>query len=158
MSHSEQPSVMPLQPDASLSLGQQLASQRKVRGLSIADVSLRLKIAESIIQALESDDWAITGVSEHFMRGYARNYMQLLGIEMVHQSVKGFSTSSTSLSSVNQLERPMKYVSVTKLNRRWRWLWLWLMSVLLIVLVALWSQATLWDEWNLTFWLNHEKK
>lgn len=156
MSQRDQPSMMPLQPDASLSLGQQLASQRKVRGLSIADMSLQLKIAEPIIQALESDDWAITGISEQFMRGYARNYMQLLGIEMPHQLVEDFSTSSTSLSSVNQLERPMKYVSVTKVNRRWRWLWL--TSVLVIVLVALWSQAALWDEWNLTSWLNHEKK
>ncbi len=156
MSHREQPSMMPLQPDASLSLGQQLASQRKVRGLSIEDISLQLKIAETTIQALESDDWVTTGISEQFMRGYARNYMQLLGIEMAHQSVEGFSTSSTSLSSVNQLERPMKYVSVSKVNRRWRWLWL--SSVLVIILVALWSQAGFWDEWSMTSWLNHEKK
>lgn len=156
MSHREQPSMVPLQPDTSLSLGQQLASQRKVRGLSIADMSLQLKIAEPIIQALESDDWTTTGVSEQFMRGYARNYMQLLGIEMPDQLVEGISTSSTSLSSVNQLERPMKYVSVTKVNRRWRWLWL--SSVLVIVLVALWSQAALWEEWDLSSWLNHVKK
>jgi cytoskeletal protein RodZ len=148
--------MMPLQPDTSLSLGQQLASQRKVRGLSTMDISLQLKIAESIIQALEADDWTRTGISEQFMRGYARNYMQLLGIEMTSQLVESVSTSATSLSSVNQLERPMKYVPVTQTNHRWSWLWLTI--ILVIVLVALWSQPSLLDELGLASWFNHENK
>lgn len=156
MSDCEQPSTMPLQADASLSLGRQLASQRKLRGLSVADIALQLKVAEHIIQALESDDWVIPGISEQLMRGYARNYLQLLGMEVPHQLCERLSISVTTLSSVNQLARPIKVVSTTKANRRWRWLWLG--SVLAIILVALWSQAALWDEWQLTYWLNYEKK
>lgn len=156
MSHSEHPNMMPLQPDASLSLGQQLASQRKVRGLSVADISLQLKIAAPVVQALEADDWATVGVSEQFMRGYARNYAQLMGVKMTSQSVEDFSTLPTTLFSVNQLDRHVKYVPVPKVNHRWRWLWLSI--ILVIVLVALWSQASLWSEGSVASWLNYEKK
>lgn len=156
MSEGGFPRMMPLQTDASLSLGQQLASQRKARGWSAADMALQLKIAEPVVLALETDDWTATGVSEQFMRGYARNYAQLLGIEMPPQWVEERADASASLSSVNQLERPVHYVPAARGNRRWRWLWLGVL--LAIVLVALWSQASLFQDVNLSSWFSQENK
>jgi cytoskeletal protein RodZ len=147
MSHHDLQTIIPLQPDASLSFGQQLASQRTVRGLSISDVAHQLKLAESVVQALESDDWLKTEVSEPFRRGYARNYAQLIGVEMMANQWDGKIAISASLSSVNQLDRQMKYVPFNKVNHRWRWLWLGVVSA--IVLVALWSQVSFWDDWLL---------
>lgn len=145
-----------LQPDASLALGQRLASQRKVRAMSIEEVAQRLKLTEAVVLALESDKWGATGLSEAFMRGYARNYAQLLGMSLDHQWANEANTQTSLLSSVNQLDEHLPYVSSHKVNPRWRWLWLLLM--LALVSVVLFSQASLWDEGDLTSWLSHEKK
>lgn len=154
---ADQPSMIALQPDASLSLGQRLASQRKQRGQRVTEVAQQLKVPEGVVQALESDDWSEMGISEQFMRGYARNYAQLMGVSIELDAVDVTSAaSSTPLSSVNQLDRHVKYVPMARAKRRWRWLWLSLLSIM--VLIALWNQAGLWHDWDLTPLLNDEVK
>jgi cytoskeletal protein RodZ len=150
--------VMPLQPDASLSIGLKLASQRKLLGKTVQDIAQQLKVSESVVQALESDDWATVGVSDLFMCGYLRNYAQLIGLTIEPELASGLKQQSaeTHLASVNQLETSVTYAAVNHSKRRWNWIWLVL--VLGIVLLVLWSQQGLWGGWSQLSLFNDELK
>ncbi len=60
--------------------GQTLAEARRARGLSVTDVSAKLKLAPRQIEALEADDYsALPGAL--FTRGFIRSYARLLGVD-----------------------------------------------------------------------------
>lgn len=63
----------------SASLGQRLRAAREARAWSVADTSARLHFPGTIVQALESGDYARIG-NGIYLRGYVLSYLRLLGL------------------------------------------------------------------------------
>ncbi|WP_243720387.1 helix-turn-helix domain-containing protein [Luteimonas aestuarii] len=61
--------------------GERLRTAREAAGLSIADVSARLRIPERVIQSLEAGD-ASHADAPVFVRGQLRSYARLLGVRL----------------------------------------------------------------------------
>lgn len=61
------------------SIGQQLASQRRRREISVRQVSDQIKLPGSVIESLESD--RLDKVAPLYLRGYVRNYANFLGLD-----------------------------------------------------------------------------
>ena len=62
------------------SLGQTLAMARQKAGISFAEIETRLKLNHTQITKLEQDDYQSL-VPETFVKGYIKNYCNLLGID-----------------------------------------------------------------------------
>ena len=62
-----------------LSVGARLNAARQAAGMSINDVSQRIKLTAKQIVALENDDFEQLGLV--FSRGFVRNYARLLGLD-----------------------------------------------------------------------------
>ncbi|MEO7917031.1 MAG: RodZ domain-containing protein [Dokdonella sp.] len=71
------------------SLGQKLQIGRERLGMSVSDVSTRLKLSERVIRRLEADELAelTEGV---FLRGYLLSYARLVGLpaDVIHEVVR----------------------------------------------------------------------
>jgi cytoskeleton protein RodZ len=62
------------------SVGEQLSTARKARGLEVVDVAQALKLGPRQVEALENGDWQ--GLPGHtFIRGFVRNYARLVQID-----------------------------------------------------------------------------
>lgn len=61
--------------------GAKLKQSREASGLSVADVSARLKMPVKVVSALESEDWSLLGAPV-FVRGQLRSYARLVGIDI----------------------------------------------------------------------------
>jgi len=80
MSDNDQTTESPESELAAASAGKLLASAREKAGLSVEDVSTKLRLSARQIQALEDDDaTALPGAM--FVRGFIRNYSKLLGVD-----------------------------------------------------------------------------
>ena len=66
-------------PGAEAGVGVRLRTAREAAGLSIEDVSTRLKMPVRIVQALEEEDWSRLGAPV-FVRGQLRSYARLMGL------------------------------------------------------------------------------
>ncbi len=67
-------------PSSTQTAGEQLAQTRKERGLSVADVAAKLRIAPRQIEALEADDYdRLPGHT--IARGFVRNYARFLQLD-----------------------------------------------------------------------------
>ncbi|NUS60882.1 MAG: helix-turn-helix domain-containing protein [Lysobacter sp.] len=60
-------------------VGARLRKAREAAGLSIEDVSERLKMPTRVVQALEAEEWSRLGAPV-FVRGQLRSYSRLLGL------------------------------------------------------------------------------
>ncbi len=63
------------------SLGQRLQAERLAQGLSIEDICQRLKLPETVVVSMETDDYDKLGAAV-FARGRLGNYARLLGVPM----------------------------------------------------------------------------
>jgi cytoskeletal protein RodZ len=63
-----------------LSIGETLARARRDAGLSVADVSQRTRIRESVIERLEHDDYSASGI-DLFARGEIREIAHAVGVD-----------------------------------------------------------------------------
>jgi cytoskeleton protein RodZ len=68
-------------PLGSVSCGARLKQAREAAGLSVEEVSARLKMPVRVIRTLESDDWAPLGAPV-FVRGQVRSYARLLNVDV----------------------------------------------------------------------------
>ena len=71
MNNNNQTSENPEQGADALSVGQQLAGQRRRREISIRQVSDQIKLPGWVIEALEAD--RMDRVAPLYLRGYVRN-------------------------------------------------------------------------------------
>ena len=68
-------------PEGGDSCGARLRQAREQAGMSREQVSARLKMPVRVIDALESDDWAVIGAPV-FVRGQLRSYARLMRIDL----------------------------------------------------------------------------
>lgn len=61
-------------------LGQALVEAREAQGLSVADVSRSINLRETVVRAIESDDFTLCG-GDVYARGHIRAYARLLGLD-----------------------------------------------------------------------------
>lgn len=81
-----------LEPGHGTGFGPQLKQSREAAGLSLEQVSARLKMPARVLGALEAGDWDMLG-APIFVRGQLRSYARLLG-EPVPESVETALQSS----------------------------------------------------------------
>jgi len=62
------------------SLGQYLSAQRKIRGISLIQVSNETKIAVNWLEAIENDQWDILP-GQAFTKGFVKAYARSLAID-----------------------------------------------------------------------------
>jgi cytoskeleton protein RodZ len=63
--------------------GSLLTKARSVKGLSTADIALKLRLKVHIIEALERDE-VLSTISLTFTKGYVRSYAKLMGLDEAH--------------------------------------------------------------------------
>ena len=68
-------------PFGGVSCGARLKQAREAAGLSVEEVSARLKMPGRVVQTLESDDWSTLGAPV-FVRGQVRSYARLLNVDV----------------------------------------------------------------------------
>lgn len=85
-----------------LSVGKTLREAREQLGLSLNDVSNRIKFAARQIEALEADDYAHLPEAA-FVRGFVRSYARLLELDPEHL-LSGLPTSHMKGSSAQEVK------------------------------------------------------
>lgn len=121
-------------PEAPL-LGVLLQNAREQHGLSIDDISNRLRLSPRQIKALENDDFAALPEAM-ITRGFIRNYARLLGMdaEPLLQAYRAFVPSSDSPRAISiQSEN----ILISGSNKR-PWLMYMLASLVIALLVGAW--------------------
>lgn len=118
--------------DTPPSLGKQLRVGRGYLGLSVAEVSTRLKLSERIIRSLEADDFV--GLNDGvFLRGYIKSYARLVGlpVDVVHNVVR-------------ELTAPAPLVATGTIPRSRYLLDRWSVSATYLILTGLIVGPTVW--------------
>ncbi len=129
--------------DAVENPGKRLRIARQAKGMSLADVATHLHLNQSIVQALENNDHdRLPGPV--FVRGYARNYARLLGLDdasiLTHYGGT-YTDHSHRPAPMNQGVKPEIHSSHFAVR-----LVSWILVVGLLGLLAFWWQGHL--EWN----------
>lgn len=118
-------------------LGRQLAEAREAQGLSVEDVSSRLRLSPRQIKALEEDDFTLLP-EPMITRGFIRNYARLLELdpepllEAYRAKVPSEPPRAISIPSAN--------IPISDSNRRPRLLYM-LGGLLIAVLLGVWLYA-----------------
>ncbi len=114
------------------SLGQQLRAGRERLGLSVADVSARLKLSQRIVADMEEDKVgeADEGV---FLRGYLLSYARLVGLpsDVIHAVVRDFT-------------RPVPLIATGTIPKSRYLLDRWSVSATYLILTGLIVGPTVW--------------
>lgn len=63
-----------------MSIGETLASERERAGLTLTQVSLRTRIRETVVRAIEHDDFSPCG-GNFYARGHIRSIARVIGID-----------------------------------------------------------------------------
>ncbi len=130
-------------------LGQALSTLRVARGLTLAEISSRIKFSETQLRALESQNWT-TLPKGFLLRGMVKKYAQVLetdaqpllqlleqqpGVEAVKQSVAYVSGTGNA-----NLKRSTDYEIKDSYGRSGRstgtGLWLFVILLVLVVIAA----------------------
>ncbi len=114
------------------SLGQQLRAGRERLGLSVSDVSARLKLSQRIVTGMEEDN---LGASDDgvFLRGYLLSYARLVGLpaDVIHDVVREFT-------------RPAPLVATGTIPKSRYLLDRWSVSATYLILTGLIVGPTVW--------------
>lgn len=118
--------------DAPPSLGEQLRIGRGYLGMSVAEVSTRLKLSERIIRSLEADDFVALNDGV-FLRGYVKSYARLVGlpVDVVHNVIR-------------ELTAPAPLVATGTIPRSRYLLDRWSVSATYLILTGLIVGPTVW--------------
>ena len=126
------------------SLGQTLATLRAARGLTLAEISNRIKFSETQLRALESQNWASLPTG-FMLRGMVKKYAQVVEadeqplLQLLGQQPgveRGQSTVTATPTNVN-LKRSTDYEIRDSYSRSGRssGTGLWLFVILLVLVV-----------------------
>lgn len=114
--------------------GQRLKNERESQGLSVEDVSARLRLSRSYLAALEADDYERLP-EDAFIKGYMRNYAKLLGLPQ--DEVAG------AFERLREDRHPDPHPDTEPMPRSSAslpiWLWLAAAAVALVVVLVWWS-------------------
>ncbi|ETF02169.1 membrane protein [Advenella kashmirensis W13003] len=126
------------------SLGETLASLRTARGLTLAEISSRIKFSETQLRALESQNWASLPTG-FMLRGMVKKYaqvletdeqplVQLLGQQPGIESGQQPAANTAAGTNIN-LKRSTDYEIRDSRSGRSNGTGLWLFVILLVLVV-----------------------
>jgi len=153
--------VVSFRPDPNEGVGPTLQALREAKGLSFADVSLRLKYSVRQVQALEAENWEALprGLP---LRGMVRNYARYL--ETDDNALLAMLDTQTSRSSVQaSTDDTVARLAPVKAPKRERgsWSWGWLLVFIILLIVAgFYAIERSWvpESWLIFDWLSPTKK
>ncbi|WP_323012619.1 helix-turn-helix transcriptional regulator [Castellaniella sp.] len=144
----------------SLSVGETLKRLRETRGLTLPEVSARIKYSAVQLGYLESCDWSRLpeGVP---LRGLVRNYTRFLGadtdalLRLLDQAVgstRPTPVASSSLGTRRVIQQSDKSARGEPAHRTWAWL---LLLLVLFAVAGVYAINRGWvpDEWLIFDWL-----
>ncbi|WP_307845280.1 helix-turn-helix domain-containing protein [Planomonospora sp. ID67723] len=116
------------------SLGATLAEARQAAGLTVEQLSVRSRVRDTLIKAIERDEFSLCG-GDFYARGHIRNLSKLVGLDaeaMVHEfdELHGGVPLPVRAAAVFQAERPLKIRQRRSPN------WAMAMAVALAVIVV----------------------
>lgn len=140
MSSTSQPLPYNQAPTNAQRPGERLRQARLYQQRELKEVASELKISESVLIAMEADDYKSLP-EPTFIRGYLRSYARYLGIDsdILITQFNEIYTSATGLSSNHSLENsPLQQLAKlqSKPRRNSRWL-LWISIAVVLVLIVL---------------------
>ncbi|MFO7579304.1 MAG: helix-turn-helix domain-containing protein, partial [Nitrosomonas halophila] len=83
-------------------VGRILREERTRRGLSIGEIARRLRLTEQQVESIEAEDFAKLP-STTFLRGYVRNYANLLQLDNVKQLLAALPQFTPANSHSNEI-------------------------------------------------------
>ncbi|MCI4411671.1 MAG: helix-turn-helix domain-containing protein [Thiotrichales bacterium] len=119
-----------LEPDAEAYWGNRLKVARLAKQLSEETVATQLKLSVKTLRALEEDNWHALTLSPMFVRGYLKNYSELLGIEMP-ESVLASIQDNKQLKAVSHISEPFTVSDAKGVSVKWL-LWGFVAAILFI--------------------------
>lgn len=150
--------VVSFRPDPHEGVGPTLQALREARGLSLGDVSLRLKYSVQLLAALEAEDWSSLpqGV---LLRGMVKNYARHVETDPEALLIMLDSQTSTAKTTPSGAPRPVP-VQQAAAPASGTWSWGWLLVILVVVaVVAFYAIERGWvpDNWLVFDWLRSSK-
>ncbi len=129
------------------SLGELLKKTRESLALSLDDVSEKIRIRPIILQALETNQFEISGIPSTFIRGYIRSYANCLGIpeEKYIDFLANLTVDSIADLHSCYLSSRVEFDEDSRSGR-------WISIITIIVVSAILLVTTLW------WWENHKLK
>jgi cytoskeletal protein RodZ len=117
---------------ASAPLGEALRSAREQRGLSVEDVSRSINLRETVVTAIERDDFTLCG-GDVYARGHLRAYARLVGLDpaaLVHayDERTGAPPEGARIALLNDVDVPLERTGPS---------WTLVVAAALVVVVAL---------------------
>ena len=124
-------------PAAPPTVGEMLRGERERQGLAISDVANRLKYAPRQIEAIEADNFnALPGLT--FVRGFARGYARLLGIDpagliaaLARAANQDGGPTTVQLQSISASRAPLPEASTSHSSA-----WPWVFAIILVVAIV----------------------
>ena len=124
-------------PAAPPTVGEMLRGERERQGLAISDVANRLKYAPRQIEAIEADNFnALPGLT--FVRGFARGYARLLGIDpagliaaLERAANQDGGPTTVQLQSISASRAPLPEASTSHSSA-----WPWVFAIILVVAIV----------------------
>ncbi|GAB3667368.1 helix-turn-helix domain-containing protein [Actinocorallia lasiicapitis] len=96
-----------------MSIGETLAEARRTAGLSLAQVSERTRVRETVIRCIEADDYSLCG-GNFYARGHIRSICRALGIDSeplvrAYDDAHGGAPAAISVATAFEPERPLRF-------------------------------------------------
>jgi transcriptional regulator with XRE-family HTH domain len=115
-----------------VSIGEELAQARGQAGLSVAQVSQRTRIRQTIIRGIESDDYSVCG-GDFYARGHIRSIAKTVGADP-ELLIREYDTAHRapavlSATAIDELVTLSAAAGRRPLNVKWKWSWGWAMAV-----------------------------
>jgi len=99
-----------------VSIGEDLAEARRRAGLAVSEVSQRTRIRETIIRAIEEDDFAGCG-ADFYARGFIRAIARAVGADPA-PLIRDYDAAHRSTPAVAPTELPWQAATVRRGSRR----------------------------------------
>lgn len=125
-----------------MSIGQTLADARQRSGLTVAQVSEVTRVRETVIRAIERDDFSVCG-GNFYARGHIRSIARTIGIDpeplvQEYDDAHGGSPQAVRASEVFEPETPIKISG----RRRTNWSAAMAVALALVVIYAVFRLFT----------------
>jgi hypothetical protein len=122
-----------------VSIGEELAQARGHAGLSVAQVSQRTRIRQTIIRGIESDDYSVCG-GDFYARGHIRSIAKTVGADP-ELLIREYDTAHRapavlSATGIDELVTLSRTAGRRTLNVKWNWSWAVAVAGLALALAA----------------------
>jgi cytoskeletal protein RodZ len=117
-----------------MSIGDTLATARRDAGLTVAQVSQRTRIRESIIRGIERDDYSACG-GDFYARGHIRSIAHVVGID-ASPLISEYDATLRAPEEISAADALRPTMPITPVGRRHRFNWTAVLAVLVLAAIG----------------------